>query len=406
MADNKELIEQILKEVDFKNLTTEEICGPNGLIKLFTKRILETALNAEMTEELGYEKHQSKGQNKNSRNGKSRKKIITDNGAIEIEVPRDRNAEYEPMIIRKHQRRFEGFDDKILSMYAKGMTNRDIQGHLLDIYGVEVSADLISNVTDSVIEAMREWQHRPLDKMYPIIYFDAIVVKGRIEGRVANKSVYTAIGINIKGDKEVLGLWIGETEGAKFWMGIIAELSNRGIKDILIACIDGLKGLPEAINAIYPETRIQLCIVHMVRNSTKYVAYKDRKDICTDLKKIYGAASEREGLEELDNFSDKWDKKYPSISKSWRMNWENLNEFYNYPTEIRKIIYTTNAIESLNASLRKVTQKRAAFPTDDSIYKVLYLAIANVSKNWTRPIVEWGAALNQFAVYFGDRVPI
>jgi transposase-like protein len=406
MAENKELIEQLLKEIDFKNLTTEEISGPNGLLKMFTKRILETALNAEMTDQLGYEKHQSKGQYSNSRNGKSRKKVISDSGEIDIEVPRDRNTEYEPKKIRKHQRRFEGFDDKILSMYSRGMTNRDIQGHLFEIYGVEVSADLISNVTDSVIETVREWQNRHLDKIYPIIYFDAIVVKGRSEGRVVNKSVYIAIGINKNGDKEVLGLWIGETEGAKFWMGIITELNNRGVKDILIACIDGLKGLPEAVNAIFPQTRIQLCIVHMVRNSTKYITIRERKEVCADLKKIYESSSEREGLEELDNFAEKWDKKYPSISKSWRTNWENLNEFFNYPAEIRKVIYTTNAIESLNSSLRKVTQKRSAFPTDDSIYKVLYLAISNVSKKWTRPIKDWGAALNQFAIYFGDRVPM
>lgn len=406
MADNKEKIEQLLKEIDFKNLTTEEISGPNGLLKLLTKRILETALNSELSEELGYEKYQSKGQFSNSRNGRSKKRVISDNGEIEIEVPRDRNGEFDPKIIRKHQKRFEGFDDKILSMYARGMTVRDIQAHLLDIYGVEVSAELISNVTDAVLETVREWQNRLLDKMYPIIYFDAIVVKGRTEGRVVNKSVYTAIGINIKGDKEVLGLWIGETEGAKFWLGIITELSNRGLKDILIASIDGLKGLPEAINAIFPKTRIQLCIVHMVRNSTRYVTYRERREICADLKKVYGASSEREGLEELDNFAKKWDKKYPTISKSWRTNWENLNEFFNYPMDIRKVIYTTNAIESLNSSLRKVTQKRAAFPTDDSIYKVLYLAISNVSKKWKRPLKDWGAALNQFAIYFGDRVPI
>lgn len=406
MAENRELVEKFLKEIDFKKLTPEEITGPNGLIKMFTKHILEAGLNAELKEELGYEKHQSKGESTNTRNGKSKKTVITESGNIEIEVPRDRNGEFEPVIIKKHQRRFEGFDDKIISMYARGMTTRDIQGHLVEIYGVEVSAELISQVTDSILDTVKEWQNRPLDKMYPIIYFDAIVIKGRTDNRVCNKSVYTAIGINIKGDKEVLGLWIGESEGAKFWLGIITELNNRGIKDILIACIDGLKGLPDAINAIYPETRIQLCIVHMVRNSVRYISLRERKVICADLKMIYGSSTEREALEELDKFSEKWDKKYPMISKSWRTNWDNLNEFFGYPEQIRKAIYTTNAIESLNSSLRKVTQKRSAFPTDDSIYKVLYLAISNASKKWRRPIKDWGAALNQFAIYFGDRVPM
>jgi putative transposase len=364
-------------------------------------------MNAEMTNHLGYEKHQAESvKTSNSRNGKSQKTVKTEIGDISINVPRDRNSEFEPQIVKKHQRRFDGFDDQIISMYAHGMTTRDIQGHLKDIYGVEVSPDLISDVTNAVIDDVREWQNRPLDNIYPVIFLDALVVKGRTDGKVINKSVYTAIGINMQGNKEVLGLWISETEGAKFWLGIITELSNRGIKDILIACIDGLKGFPEAINSVFPKTRIQLCIVHMIRNSTKYVSYKERKIICSDLKCIYEASSEREGLEALDSFSEKWDKKYPMISKSWRNNWENLNEFYAYPSDIRKAIYTTNAIESLNSSLRKVTQKRSAFPTDDAIYKVLYLALNNVSKKWTMPIRNWGAALNQFAIHFGDRVPM
>jgi putative transposase len=405
MAKKEEEIEKLLAGIDFKNLTAEEITGPNGLLKLFTKRVLEKAMNAEMTNHLGYEKHHpDSGNTSNSRNGKSQKTVKTEIGDININVPRDRNSEFEPQIVKKHQRRFEGFDDKIISMYAHGMTTRDIQRHLMDIYGVEVSPDLISDVTNSIIEEVREWQNRILDSIYPVVFLDAIVVKGRTDGKVINKSVYTAIGINMQGNKEVLGLWISETEGAKFWLGIITELSNRGIKDILIACIDGLKGFPEAINSVFPKTKIQLCIVHMVRNSTKYVSWKERRIICADLKNIYEASSEREGLEGLDIFAEKWDKKYPMISKSWRNNWENLNEFYAYPTDIRKAIYTTNAIESLNSSLRKVTQKRAAFPTDDAIYKVLYLALNNVSRKWTMPIRNWGAALNQFAIYFGERV--
>ena len=407
MAKKEEEIEKILSGIDFRNLTTEEITGPNGLLKQFTKRLLEQAMNAEMTNHLGYEKHQAEsGKTSNSRNGKSQKTVKTEIGEVNIDVPRDRNSEFEPQIVKKHQRRFDGFDGQIISMYARGMTTRDIQGHLKDIYGVEVSPDLISDVTNSIIEDVREWQNRPLDSIYPVVFLDAIVIKGRTDGKVINKSVYTAIGINMQGNKEVLGLWISETEGAKFWLGIITELSNRGIKDILIACIDGLKGFPEAINSVFPQTRIQLCIVHMVRNSTKYVTWKERKIICADLKNIYGASTEREGLDALDVFAEKWDQKYPMISKSWKINWENLNEFFSYPGDIRKAIYTTNAIESLNSSLRKVTQKRSAFPTDDAIYKVLYLALNNVSKKWTMPIRNWGAALNQFAIYFGDRVPM
>ena len=404
---NEEAVERLLDEIDFHNLTTEEITGANGLLKLLTKRVIEKAMNAEMKDHLGYEKHQVENKKTaNSRNGNSKKTVITEIGDIDINIPRDRNADYEPKIIRKNQRRFEGFDGKIISMYGRGMTTRDIQGHLKDIYGVDVSPELVSEVTNAIMDDVREWQNRPLDNIYPIVFLDAISVKGRTDGRVSNKAVYTAIGVNLEGKKDVLGLWIGENEGAKFWMGIITELNNRGIKDILIACIDGLRGFPEAINAVFPQTKIQLCIVHMVRNSVKYASWKDRKLLCADLKKIYGASSEREGLEALAAFAEKWDKKFPMISKSWKTNWENLNEFYAYPADIRKAIYTTNAIESLNSSLRKVTQKRSAFPTDDAIFKVLFLALTNASKKWTMPIRDWGTALNQFAVYFGDRVPL
>jgi transposase-like protein len=407
VMNNEEIIKELLKDVDFKKLTPEQITGQNGLIQQLTKRIVETAMNAEMTDHLGYEKHEkSIDPNGNSRNGKTSKKVITNNGAVEVEIPRDRNGEFEPQLIKKHQKRFDLFDDKIISMYARGMTTRDIQGHLEEIYGVEVSPDLVSKVTNEIIKDVQEWQARPLDPIYPIVYFDAIVVKGRTDGRVSNKSVYTAIGINLEGKKEVLGLWISETEGAKFWLGIISEIKNRGVEDIFIACIDGLKGFPEAINAVFPQTRIQLCIVHMIRNSTKYVSWKERKAICTDLKNIYGAPSEKVALEALDEFTKKWDHRYPMISKSWRSNWENLNEFFAYPMDIRKAIYTTNAIESLNASLRKVTQKRSAFPTDEAIYKVLYLALTKAEKKWTMPIRDWGSAMNQFAVYFGERVPL
>lgn len=406
MAKPKDQIEKLLEEIDFKSLTTEEITGPDGLIKLLTKRVVETAMEAEMNDHLGYEKNQrSTEYNKNARNGKSKKQVTTEIGKIPIDIPRDRRGEFEPKIIPKHQRRFEGFDDKITSMYGLGMTTRDIQKHLHEIYNVEVSPDLISNVTDAIMDDVKEWRNRPVDNMYPIVFFDALVVKGRTEGRVTNKSVYTAIGINLEGEKEVLGLWISNSEGAKFWMSIITELKNRGLNDILIACIDGLKGFPEAINSIYPDTRIQLCIVHMIRNSTKFVSWKDRRELCKDLRKIYSAVTEEEGLGELENFAEKWNNKYPMISKSWDENWSNLNEFFNYPNYIRKAIYTTNSIESLNASLKKVIKKRSAFPTDDAIYKVLYLALTNAEKKWTMPIRDWGSALNQFAIHFEGRVP-
>jgi len=405
MAKKEEELEKLLDGIDFKNLTAEQITGKDGLIKLLTKKIVEKAMSAEMDQHLGYSKHDPAGKNSgNSRNGKSRKSIITEQGTVPIEVPRDRNGEYEPQIVKKHQRRFEGFDDKIISMYGRGMTTRDIQAHLEDMYGVDVSPEFISTVTDAVIEEVREWQNRPLDRFYAIVYFDAIVIKARSEGRVINKAVYTAIGIQNDGQKDALGLWISENEGAKFWAGIMTELKNRGVQDILIACIDGLKGLPEAINSLFPQTRIQLCIVHMVRNSTKFVSYKERKELCADLKKIYSAPTEQEGSLALDAFAKKWDRKYPMISKSWRTNWDNLNEFFGYPDEIRKIIYTTNAVESLNFSLRKITKNRAAFPTDDAVMKLLYLALTNASKKWTMPVRDWGAALNQFALYFGERV--
>jgi putative transposase len=408
MAKEKDdLIEKLLEDIDFSKLKPEQITGESGLLKQLTKRLVEKAMNAEMTEHLGYEKNSDSGIGTgNSRNGKSGKTLLTDIGDVTIEVPRDRNAEFEPQIVKKNQRRFEGFDDKIISMYARGMTTRDIQGHLKDIYGVDVSPDLISTVTSDVIADAKEWQSRLLEKIYPVVYFDALVVNGRTDGKATKKAVYIALGLDLQGKKDVLGLWIGEAEGAKFWMGIMSELKNRGVEDILIACIDGLKGLPEAINAVFPETHIQLCIVHMIRNSTKFVSYKERKSLCADLKNIYTAPSEKFALEALEEFAAKWDSKYPMISRSWRNNWENLNEFYGYPSDIRKIIYTTNAIESLNFSLRKVTKNRAAFPNDEAIIKIMFLALTNASKKWTMPIRDWGSALNQFAVYFGDRVPL
>lgn len=400
--DNK-LIDSLIKNYQ----KPEDILGENGLLKQLTKAILERCMEAEMTNHLGYDKHARSGYNTgNSRNGSSSKKIKGEYGEIPIEVPRDREASFEPKIVAKGQRRFEGFNDKILSLYARGMTTREIQGHLEEIYQVEVSPGLISSVTEAVIEEVKIWQNRPLEKIYPIVYMDAIQVKVRDGGHVGNKAIYLAIGINLFGIKEVLGMWVGQTEGAKQWLQVVTELKNRGVEDIFIACVDGLKGFPEAIEAVFPKTEVQLCIVHMVRYSLQYVSYKDRKEVAGDLKDIYQSSTREEGELNLENFANKWDKKYPTISQSWRRNWERIVPFFAYPAEIRKAIYTTNAIESINMSLRKIIKNRGSFPTDESAIKLLYLALQNISKKWTMPIRDWKAALNQFSIIFEGRVPI
>jgi len=397
----KELIRELIK-----NKNPEELIGKNGLIKELVKEIVECAMEAEMTNHLGYEKYDPKGKNSgNSRNGKSTKTLKGDQGELEIEVPRDRNGEFEPIIIGKHQRRFTGFDDKITAMYARGMTTRDIQSLLKDIYGVDVSPNLISEVTDEIIKEVTDWQNRPLDPIYPILYLDALMVNIRDEGHIRKKAVFLALGVNMEGHKELLGIWIENTEGAKFWLRVVTELHNRGIKDIFIACVDGLKGFGEAINSVYPKTEIQQCIIHMIRNSLKYVSYKDRKQVAESLKKIYQAATEEQARIELDKFSEIWDDKYPLISKSWENNWDGIMPFFAYPDYIRKAIYTTNAIESLNMSLRKVLKTKGSFPNDEAVFKQLYLAVGNASKKWTMPIRNWGLALNQFAISYGDRMP-
>ncbi len=403
MAVKDELIEQLMQNYE----KPEDILGENGLLKELTKALLEKALEGEMTNHLGYEKNSMEGQNTgNSRNGKSKKNLKSDQGEISIEVPRDRNSKFQPQIVKKNQTRFEGFDDKILSMYSRGMTTRDIMEHLKDIYGVAVSADFISNVTDSVLEVVKEWQNRPLDSVYPIVYLDALSVKIRDEGQIVNKSVYLAIGVNMDGLKEVLGMWIERTEGAKFWLKVITELNNRGIEDIFIACVDGLKGFPDAINSVFPDTQVQLCIVHMVRNSLRFVSYKDRRALAKDLKEIYRASTVEVAEKALDDFSLQWDEKYPMISKSWKNNWPQVIPFFAYDKNIRKAIYTTNAIESLNMTLRKVIKNRASFPNDEAAEKLLYLALQNIAKKWSMPVRDWGKAINQFAILFGDRVPI
>jgi len=403
----KDILDQILDTIDFRGLTQDKVAGKDGLIKQLTGKILQRALDAEMTEHLGYEKNSSEGDNSgNSRNGRMEKTVLLENQSATIEVPRDRNGTFEPVIVPKHQKRLPLFNDQIISLYARGMTDRKIQDHLEEIYNVEVSPDLISRVTNAVLEEVREWQNRPLEKSYAIVYLDALRVKGREDGKSCMKSVYVALGVNFEGQKEVLGLWIAETEGAKFWMGVLAELKNRGVQDILIACMDGLSGFPEAVRSVYPNTRVQLCIVHMIRNSTKFVSYKDLKKVCADLKAVYSANTEAAGRSTLEEFGKTWDAKYPMIYKSWDQHWGDLCEFFKYPPEIRRAIYTTNAVESLNYQLRQVTKNRSSFSTDDAILKILYLAIRNASKKWTMPIRDWGQALNQFAIEFGtERVP-
>lgn len=402
MPISREVLDELLKE--YKN--PEDLLGEQGILQQLTKALVERALEGELTHQLGYDKHSPTGHNSgNSRNGTTPKTVKGKRGEMRINVPRDRNSEFEPQLIKKGQTRFNGFDDKILSLYARGMTTREIQGHLEEIYGVEVSPDLISTVTDSVLDEVKVWQARALDEVYPIVYLDALQVKARDEGRVSNRAIYLAIGVNMSGLKEVLGMWTSETEGAKFWMSVVTELNNRGVKDIFVACVDGLKGFPEAIEAVFPRTDVQLCLVHLVRHSTKYVSYKDRKQVAADLKTIYRAATAQEAEANLESFAGKWDTRYPMISKSWRANWSRVIPMFGFPEEIRRAVYTTNAIESLNMSLRKIIKNRPSFPSTDAVMKLLYLALNKISKKWTMPIKDWGAAINQFAIIYGDRVP-
>ena len=407
MTRKKSKQDQLIDELLQDGHDVKDILGKDGLLKQLTKRLVERTLEAELTDHLGYEAHAAKGRGSgNNRNGKAKKTVQSDSGELQIEVPRDRSATFEPQLVKKRQRRLAGFDDKVIALYARGLSTREIQGQLEELYGVEVSPTLISNVTNAVMDDVRAWQSRPLSAVYPILYFDALFVKSRQEGPVRNKAVYLALGINLEGEKELLGLWIAETEGSKFWLTVFNELKNRGVQDCFIACVDGLKGLPEAIETVYPHTQVQLCIVHKLRNSFKYVPWKDRKAVAKDLKAVYGAKTLLEAEQALDRFSQAWDAKYPAISPSWRSEWERLTVFFDYSPEIRKVIYTTNAIESLNYSLRRMLKTRGSFPNDDSITKILFLAINRVAKKWTMPIRDWKAALNQFVILFGDRVPV
>jgi len=397
---NKEALEAFAREAA-KGIKTEE--DLNEFRQMLTKVTIEHALNAELDDHLGYEKHDASS-NSNKRNGTTSKTLRTEDGQFQLDTPRDRDGSFEPKIVKKSQTRFTSMDDKILFLYAQGMTTREIVKTFKELYGADASPSLISKVTDAVIEQVIEWQSRELDAVYPIVYLDCIVLKIRQDKQVINKAVYLALGVNMDGHKELLGMWLSENEGAKFWLNVLTELQNRGVKDILIACVDGLKGFPDAINTVFPQTQIQLCIVHMVRNSVRYVPWKDYKAVTADLKKIYQASTEESALKALDNFSEKWDGKYPQISKSWRLHWDNLNTLFNYPADIRKAIYTTNAIESLNSVIRKATKKRKIFPTDDAAKKVIYLAVRQASEKWTMPIRNWKEALNRFTILFEDRL--
>jgi len=405
MVDEKEVNELLDRLLEGK--MPEEIVGEGGLVNELTKRLMERVLERELTEHLGYEKHAPEGRDRgNSRNGRSQKRVRTGTRDLEIEVPRDREGSFDPKLVRKGQRHLPGFDEKVIALYSRGMTTREIQGHLKDLYQVEVSPELISTVTDAVLEDVRAWQARPLDGIYPIVYLDAIHVKLRASGHVQTQAVYVALALTLEGNKELLGLWVGEAEGAKFWLSVLTELKNRGLKNILIAAVDGLQGFPEAIASVYAKTQVQLCIVRLVRGSLQFVSWKERKIVARDLRAIYQAPTVEAAEQALEAFEERWDERFPMISRKWRANWANLTPFFDYPPEIRKAMYTTNAVEALNAQLRKVTKKRGAFPTPDSVRKVLYLAITKASERWTRPIKDWPAALYHLSIGFPGRVPL
>jgi putative transposase len=401
MAIDPKLVDELLAG----NTKPEQIIGENGLLKQLTKAILERALNAELNEHLGYGKHDPAGYNSgNSRNGTTKKKLKGDFGEIDLETPRDRNGSFEPKIVAKHQTRFTGFDDKILSMYARGMSTREIQGHLEEIYGVEVSPTLISNVTDAVSEEVKAWQSRPVNELYPILYLDALYVKIREGSHVQNRAIHLAMGVTLEGTKEVLGMWVTSNEGAKFWLQVLTDLQNRGVKDVFIACVDGLKGFPEAIETVFPKTQVQLCIVHLVRASLNYVSWKQRREVAADLRNIYTSATVQEAEAALEAFGSKWDRSHPTISQIWRRNWERIIPFFAFPADIRKVIYTTNAVESLNMTLRKLIKTRGSFPSEDAALKLLYMGLKNIAKKWSF-ITSWREALNRFQILWPDRIP-
>jgi len=399
MAIKKEVVDELLKDVDPK-----AVFSSDGLLTEIKKALAERMLNAEMDQHLDSEASADAGAAGNHRNGYSKKTVITDTGQVDLEIPRDRRGTFEPQLIAKYQRRFPGFDEKIISMYARGMSVRDIQGHLRELYGIEASPQLISTVTDAVLEEVTRWQARPLDALYAIVFFDALRVKMRDEGAVRNKAVYLAIGVTPDGRKDVLGIWIEQTEGAKFWMRVMTELKNRGVSDVLIAVVDGLKGFPDAINAVFPQTQVQTCIVHLLRNSMEYAGWKDRKPVATALKAVYRATDAEAAALALTEFEDgAWGRKYPAITASWRRNWAEVIPFFAYPMDVRRMIYTTNAIEALNSSIRRSVRARGHFPSDEAALKLIWLQLREITKEWKMPAREWHAARAQFALLFGAR---
>jgi len=401
--DNKDAISQAIDLLVEQGADVSNLFEEGGLLKQLTKRLVERALQSEIDDHLGYVKY-DRVDSANARNGASSKNLVTDNGVISIDVPRDREATFEPAIIPKRQTRINGLDQKILSLYAKGMSLSDVKQQIQELYGAEVSESLISKITDDVIEDVKAWQNRPLESVYPIVFFDCLVVKVRQDKRIINKAVYVALGIDLEGKKDVLGLWISENEGAKFWLGNLTEMKNRGMQDMLIACTDNLTGMSDAIGAVYPRTEHQLCIVHQIRNSLKYVSYKDRKQVAANLKPIYTASTEDEAHLALESFDSKWSKQYPQIAKSWYSNWNNLIVFLQYPDAIRKVIYTTNAVESVNSQLRKVTNNKRVFPNDEAVFKMLYLTINYITRKWTMPIRDWNVAMAHFMIKFEGRI--
>ena len=406
----EEMIQLNEREKELARLLSEECKTPAEVTKKLKKLFagtLEKILEAEMEEHLGYEKNSELGKNSgNSRNGYGHKTIKSEWGESEISVPRDRKGEFEPQIIEKRQTRTDDIEGRILAMYSKGMSTRDIEDHLRDVYGVEVSATLISRITDKIMPEIIEWQSRPLSEIYPVVFFDGIYYKVRKDGKVVNKCIYSVLGIDIEGKKDILGIWISDSESAGFWTTVFNELKNRGVKDILIACHDNLTGMVSALGTVFPKTENQLCIIHMIRNSIKFVSHKERKEIIRDLKKIYGAISEEEALFALEEFKEKWQNKYPQIYKSWESNWDNLSGFFKYPSEMRRLIYTTNAVEGFHRMLRKFTKTKTNFPTDEALKKSIYLSVKQICKKWYQPVSNWGIIIGQFIMFFEDRLNI
>ncbi len=404
MKLDKAIIEQIEKDLA-KVRTLDDMLGKNGLIKNLIKALSEQILEEELSAHLGYKRYDPSGRGSgNNRNGSSKKQLKSDFGDIEIDIPRDRNGQFEPFLIQKYQKEFGELDSKIISMYAKGMSTRDIQAHLEDIYGLSVSSAFISRITDRVVERVSEWQSRPLEEVYVIVYFDAIHYKVREDHKIKTKAAYTCLGIDTSGHKDLLGIWIDEAEGANFWLSVITELKNRGVEDILIACVDGLKGFPEAIQSVFPQTQVQLCVIHQIRNSLRYVAYKHKKEFMKDLKRVYKAPTKEVAEEELIHLRDKWYKQYTIVIKSWENKWENLSTYFAYTPEIRKLIYTTNSVEALHRQFRKVTKSKSIFPNDKALEKMLFLAYFDLSKKWTAALRDWSKIISQLAIAFEDRL--